>query len=59
MRTGFGAMPDYSAQISPQDRWRIAAYIRALQLSHAATAADVPAAELEKLKSGGGRGGQR
>ncbi len=50
---GFGAMPDYRAQITPEDRWRIVAYIRALQLSHAASTADVPAAELEKLKAGG------
>lgn len=28
---GFGAMPDYSAQISARDRWAIVAYIRALQ----------------------------
>jgi hypothetical protein len=39
---GFGAMRDYSAQISPHDRWAIIAYIRALQLSQHATVADVP-----------------
>lgn len=43
MTYGFGAMPDYAAQITPQDRWAIAAYIRALQLSQNATLADVPA----------------
>ena len=37
---GFGIMPDYSSQISPQDRWRIVAYVRALQLSQHATSAD-------------------
>jgi hypothetical protein len=37
---GFGAMQDYSAQVSPRDRWAIIAYIRALQLSQHATAAD-------------------
>jgi len=42
---GFGAMPDYSAQISPRDRWNIVAYVRALQLSQAATAGDVPAGQ--------------
>jgi hypothetical protein len=42
---GFGIMFDYSAQISPQDRWNIVAYIRALQLSQNATRADVPAGE--------------
>lgn len=33
MSYGFGAMPDYAAQIHPADRWAIAAYIRALQVS--------------------------
>ena len=32
-RNGFGAMMDYTAQIPPADRWAIAAYVRALQLS--------------------------
>ena len=40
MTNGFGAMPDYSMQITPEDRWKIVAYIRALQLSQDATAAD-------------------
>jgi len=40
---GFGAMPDYAAQIQPQDRWAIVAYIRALQLSERASINDVPA----------------
>ncbi|PYX93223.1 MAG: quinol:cytochrome C oxidoreductase [Acidobacteria bacterium] len=42
MTNGYGAMPDYSSQISVEDRWRIAAYIKALQLSQRATLADVP-----------------
>jgi len=46
---GFGAMPDYRAQIPADDRWRIVAYIRALQLAHQATVADVPAADVSKL----------
>jgi len=46
---GFGVMPDYRGQIPPDDRWRIVAYIRALQLSRHATTADVPAAELNTL----------
>ena len=40
MTNGFGAMPDYAMQITPEDRWKIVAYIRALQLSQNATAAD-------------------
>lgn len=38
---GFGAMPDYAEQIPSRDRWCIVAYIRALQLSQNATAADL------------------
>jgi mono/diheme cytochrome c family protein len=46
---GFGVMPDYKAQIPVDDRWKIVAYVRALQLSHHATTADVPPADLGKL----------
>ena len=49
MTNGFGAMPDYRAQVSPRDRWAIAAYLRALQLSQHASAADIPAEERQKL----------
>ncbi|MGH7966459.1 MAG: c-type cytochrome [Candidatus Binatia bacterium] len=42
---GFGAMPDYAAQIPVRDRWAVIAYTRALQLSQHATLADVPANE--------------
>ena len=45
MSNGYGIMMDYSAQITPRDRWCIAAYIRALQLSQNATRADVPAGQ--------------
>ena len=45
MTNGFGIMPDYASQISPEDRWDIVAYIRALQLSQNATMADVPAGQ--------------
>jgi mono/diheme cytochrome c family protein len=43
--SGFGIMPDYASQIPPQDRWKIVAYIRALQLSQGATTADMPAGQ--------------
>lgn len=46
---GFGGMPDHASQIPPEDRWRIAAYIRALQLSQGANANDLPARERNKL----------
>lgn len=56
---GFGAMPDYRSQIVPEDRWRIVAYIRALQLSHNATVDDVPAAERGQLQGAGSGGGNQ
>lgn len=42
---GFGAMYPYASKVSPEDRWAITAYIRALQLSQNATSADVAAAK--------------
>jgi mono/diheme cytochrome c family protein len=47
---GFGAMPDYAAQIPPRDRWTIVAYVRALQLSQNATRADLTPQELRRLE---------
>ena len=50
MTNGYGSMPDYSAQLTPEDRWAVAAYIRALQMSQAATEKDVPSgAKVENL----------
>jgi mono/diheme cytochrome c family protein len=47
---GFGAMPDYAAQIKAEDRWAIVAYVRALQLSEHATMADVPVSERDTIR---------
>jgi mono/diheme cytochrome c family protein len=44
---GYGGMPDHASQITPEDRWRIIAYIRALQLSQGAKGA-VVTAEMKK-----------
>ena len=49
MSNGFGSMSDYSAQLEPEDRWAIVAYIRALQLSQRAALLDVPETERAKL----------
>src|SRR6201996_8143295 len=38
---GYGAMPEYAAQLTPEDRWAVAAYIRALQLSQNAKQGDI------------------
>jgi hypothetical protein len=51
MTNGFGAMPSYASRVPPADRWAIAAYIRALQLSQLASLADVPDAERRLLES--------
>lgn len=42
MTEGYGAMPTYRAELPPEERWAVAAYIRALQLSQNAKAGDVP-----------------
>jgi mono/diheme cytochrome c family protein len=52
MTNGLGVMYSYSARVNPEDRWRIVAYIRALQLSQQANVADAPAAEQRKLDVG-------
>jgi hypothetical protein len=54
MTNGFGAMPDYRSQVTVEDRWRIAAYLRALQLSHHGATTDVPADELRRLNEATG-----
>jgi mono/diheme cytochrome c family protein len=41
---GYGAMYSFAARVAPDDRWAIAAYIRALQLSQHASAADIMSA---------------
>lgn len=50
MTNGFGVMYSYASRVKPEDRWAIAAYIRALQLSQNATLDDVPAEERPKLE---------
>jgi len=46
---GLGGMPDYAQQVAVDDRWKIIAYIRALQLSQHAAVPDVPAGIRDKL----------
>lgn len=42
MTDGYGVMFSYADRVPPHDRWAIAAYIRALQLSRRAKAAEIP-----------------
>ena len=46
---GYGAMYSYASRVTPEDRWAIVAYIRALQLSQHAALEDVPAQAREQL----------
>ncbi len=52
---GFGAMPDYEANIPVADRWAIVSYVRALQTSFEATIDDVPPESRAQLAQGGNR----
>jgi hypothetical protein len=45
MTNGFGVMAGYASQVPVEDRWAIAAYIRALQYSQNAKLAELPAAD--------------
>ena len=47
---GFGAMYSYSDRVSPEDRWAITAYIRALQLSQRADVDSLPAEDVQKIQ---------
>jgi mono/diheme cytochrome c family protein len=49
--SGFGRMPAHGYLIPPEDRWAIAAYVRALQLSQNAAAELLRPADLQKLES--------
>jgi mono/diheme cytochrome c family protein len=51
MTEGFGVMPSYAEEVSPQDRWAIAAYIRALQYSQNAHLAEIPADRRQAVES--------
>ncbi len=57
MTNGLKTMPDYKAQIAPRDRWAIAAYIKALQISQHASASDVPGGDPAKLAQPAGEAG--
>ncbi len=50
MTRGYGVMFSYASRVEPADRWAIAAYIRALQLSRNGRLEDVPAAERASLE---------
>jgi mono/diheme cytochrome c family protein len=51
MTRGFGAMFDVADRVPRDDRWAIAAYVRALQRSQTAKLADVPPEERARLEA--------
>jgi mono/diheme cytochrome c family protein len=48
---GYGLMYPYASRVAPADRWAIAAYIRALQLSENAALADAEPAARQRLEA--------
>lgn len=50
MTNGYGTMYSYASRITPQDRWAIVAYIRALQLSQDAKVSDLTDEDRRQLQ---------
>ncbi len=53
MSEGFGLMPSYASVLPIEERWAIVAYLRALQLSQSARAADLAPGDRAKLDGEG------
>jgi cytochrome c553 len=51
MTNGYGVMYSYAARVAPEDRWAIAAYIRALQLAQNGTIEEVPTSDRAALQT--------
>jgi mono/diheme cytochrome c family protein len=51
MTEGFGVMPSYASQVPPEDRWAIAAYIRALQYARNGRLADLPPKDRQAVEA--------
>ncbi len=47
---GYGVMYAYADRVAPADRWAIAAYVRAIQMSQGAPVADLTAADRAELE---------
>jgi mono/diheme cytochrome c family protein len=50
---GFGLMPSYAAELTPEERWGVVAYLRALQLSQHAAVDQLPGPARARLRSEG------
>src|SRR5262245_6182806 len=51
MTNGFGAMPSYAEVLTPEDRWKVIAYIRALQESQNAKVDGLNPDDRQKLEA--------
>jgi hypothetical protein len=51
-------MYSYARRVPPDDRWAIAAYIRALQISQGARAAELPSEDRNALEPRSRRSGE-
>ena len=47
---GFGNMYSYEDRIDPDDRWAIAAYVRALQMSQGANLSELPESDQQRIR---------
>ncbi|MEP0766711.1 MAG: cytochrome c [Fimbriimonadia bacterium] len=56
---GYGVMYGYASRIEVKDRWRIVAYIRALQLAQGAPVSELSAVDRERLNEAVRAGGER
>jgi mono/diheme cytochrome c family protein len=52
---GYGLMPSYAAQLTPEERWAVAAYVHALRRSQAARLSDAPPDIQQKLRAESGQ----
>ena len=51
MTNGYGAMYSYAERVSVEDRWKITAYIRALQFSRPSNLNDLPPEDRARLQA--------
>jgi mono/diheme cytochrome c family protein len=47
---GFGAMSSYADQLTPEDRWKVIAWIRVLQYSQNANYSELPESDKNELE---------
>jgi mono/diheme cytochrome c family protein len=56
---GFGAMYSYNDRVSPEDRWKIAAYVKTLQLSQGVEVASLTPEDRQQVEAAAGSNARR